>query len=731
MNLLNGNEIVIDFSHPVEFVNGLTTEININFYVQSIKKEVDDTFSIDLSSAKYISSSIDLPFQPGVLLVSLTRSVTIAKNKDGISKTGLETLDEILFKHRCVLIKRIIDDFPDLDLEVAEEVGLVRTYIFLFEYSQDVIEAMLELKNNPNIESITTDVIMEAEAQVPDDTLAIKPSASQVGQLELINAYEGWNWFKNNSREIGNEDIKIAVVDSGIDDTHEDINKNRIIQGLPFRYGESRYCEVTLPVYKASPLRFPCMDDTVTHSRPHDSNDPDVKLKHYHGTAVASIIGAETDNGKGMAGINWKSKLISINVFNADGKPSIYSIALGILEAVKKEAKVINISLGGDNGSSECGREKPQPTNAPIKPSPGCRINSYLNYGFEHKMVQYAYKKGVVMVASAGNNGKKFGKLGNGLTFGHYPSGFPEVISVSALNLVGQNKWKDSNYGEGQIDIAAPGVLIYSAARGDTYKAIREGTSMAAPMVSALASLILSVKPDMHPKLVLETMCKSATKLPNTTEDKVGCGRINIGEVFTNSATDPSQSFPEISVHPNYTSTCETNSGSPIVCYKDRHYFVFDGNGIKTYAQPLMVEGGKPPYTCSSHNLLDHRGKKSQFCKTDFFVNGLYFKPYHINSRFYFADSDKDEKIFLSHLNSLIGVNETASPQQPKSSALMLDWGLLNDCTDQMVSWTVDIKVTDDAGRSDMKQFEFFKDYSEYWQYKRELERQNLPEYLR
>ncbi|MCB1194356.1 MAG: S8 family serine peptidase, partial [Leptospiraceae bacterium] len=735
MDLFSSNEIVIDFSHPVELVNGLTTEINVDFHIESIKKESGDAFSIELSSAKYINSSIDLPFQPGVLLVSLTSRATITKDKDGLSKTGLDSLDEILFKHKCVFIKRIIDDFPDLDMDVAEEVGLDRTYIFLFEYSHDVIETMIELKNNQDVESITVDAKLEvASEKIPTDTLAQKlPSwKEQALQLDNINAYKGWGWFTDNSREIGDPNLKIAVVDSGIDDSHEDMDAAKIIQASSFHYGRLDYCQVTLPVYQSSPMRYPCME-IGTNSKPYDSNDPKLKLRHYHGTRVASIIGAKTDNGQGIAGINWKSKIISINVFNNVHPidPSIYSIGLGIFEAVKKGAKVINISLGSNNGSPGCGRElpKPNPSTTPYRPWIQCVIYDYINFGFEHKIVQYAYKKGVVIVAAAGNDGKKLGDLGNGLIFGDYPGSFPEVISVSAVavDITGDKRWKYSNYG--QVDISAPGEVIYTAMPGNAYDH-DDGTSFAAPMVSGLASLILSIQPDMHPKLVLETMCKAATKL--ATEEQVGCGKIDMEKVFTDSTTDPSQSFPKISVHPNYTDTCEI--GLPTICYKTRHSFLYGETGrentISFYDQPLIVEGGQPPYTWSVHNLVNKDGIA---------IHSIFdlscIVPIHTYSPFMTSVTFLgNEKKVIEYLDKLI--NPEPSLNQPKKSSVLplttmgdseFIFGPTFSCFQDELYWMVDIKVTDSLGRSDMKRFEFFKDYTQYMIYKQELERQNSP----
>ncbi|MCB1194089.1 MAG: S8 family serine peptidase [Leptospiraceae bacterium] len=743
INLSSNNEITINFSNPVEFVNGLTTEINVDFYVKSINKESDETFSMELSS-EYISSKMELPFRPGYVLATLTSSVTITKDKDGISKTGLDSLDKLLFKHRCALIKRVTDEFTDMDMEVAREVGLDKAYVFVFEFTQDVVEAMLELNNDSNIESITTNDIMEISASINGDELTptdIEAShdipgywGKQANYLDALGVYKAWYWFYNNNNgKIGNQDIKIAVVDSGVDSWYDSPNvykghpelKGKVIQGPSFIEIEDtlNLCPpMKLPIYGSSPFNVPCFirgENSIPYA-----DTP----KNYHGTFVSGIIVGQHDNG-GIAGFNWESKVIAIKVTDIKGEAGLYAVGLGILEAVKQGANIINLSIGGYNGSKGCATKEQVPSEAP-RPH-NCVISSK-NYQFQHKIVQYAHKKGVVMVAAAGNEGLK---LGNKLTlgyypFGYYPASFPEVISVSSATLDVKERWRLSNYG--QVDIAAIGDAVYSTVlNGGYYKDF--GTSYAAPMVSALASLILSIQPDMHPKLVLDTMCATATMPSGTTEEDFGCGIINIGKVFTNAATDPSQDFPKISVHPNYTSTCETDSGSPIICYRTRHSFL-DGergreNTISFYDQPLMVSGGESPYTWSIHNMVNQDGMKP----IDFMLGNLCFLPLHtyaFSSTFEILGPLGNGKKIIEHLDEELKLTSN----KPKKSSALLVTSFLDDpvlsrfnCFRDESFWTVEVKVTDMKGRSNIKTFDFFKDYEQYHQYKLELERQSSP----
>lgn len=162
-------------------------------------------------------------------------------------------MDKLLFKHRCALIKRVTDEFTDMDMEVAREVGLDKAYVFVFEFTQDVVEAMLELNNDSNIESITTNDIMEISASINGDELTptdIEAShdipgywGKQANYLDAPGVYKAWYWFYNNNNgKIGNQDIKIAVVDSGVDSWYDSPNvykghpelKGKVIQGPSF-----------------------------------------------------------------------------------------------------------------------------------------------------------------------------------------------------------------------------------------------------------------------------------------------------------------------------------------------------------------------------------------------------------------------------------------------------------------------------------------------------------------
>lgn len=222
------------------------------------------------------------------------------------------------------------------------------------------------------------------------------------------------------------------------------------------------------------------------------NNDHQPEDLSGHGTHVAGVIAAALDNGEGVAGVCPNCTLMPVKVLNRYNLGSWSQLAQGILFAADNGARVINLSLGATSRSETLARA-----------------------------IDYAIESGVVVVASAGNNGsdRPF-----------YPAAFDGVIGVSATTIKGEH-WAKSDFGS-YIDLSAPGELIYStyhkldnAYRGYTYMS---GTSMAAPFVSGVAGLLFSVEPNLGAEQVIEAMRLGADDLgPDGWDADFGFGRIN------------------------------------------------------------------------------------------------------------------------------------------------------------------------------------------------------------
>lgn len=258
--------------------------------------------------------------------------------------------------------------------------------------------------------------------------------------VKLTRAPEVWDLYTT-----GNVSVKIAVVDSGVNYNHHDLGLSdsggRVVKGG-----------------SVNVFGFRTDSDPVP--------DPDAPLlgadKRYHGTAVAGIIGALTNNGRLMAGMTWVNPVVAVRATTTS-----LAISEGIRLAVDNDAKVINVSQGG-----AC---------------MGGLFNSYSS------AVHYAASRGRLVVASAGNNGSS--------CVPNAPGGVPDVLTVGAIDGNGRRaEWggtedpsNSSSYGP-WVDIYAPGdnVVTLSFPGDDAWTGDFFGTSAAAPFVAGGAGLLWS-----------------------------------------------------------------------------------------------------------------------------------------------------------------------------------------------------------------------------------------------
>ena len=209
-------------------------------------------------------------------------------------------------------------------------------------------------------------------------------------------------------------------------------------------------------------------------------DDPWTGDPEGHGTHVAGIIAASLD-GAGVAGLANEVTILPVRVMDASGAGDTLTIAAGILEAVDQGAKVINLSLGGQYSE------------------------------IIDDVVAYAVDNGVTVVSAGGNEYMQ----GNPV---EYPAALPGVIAVSSVNQAGQSSIF-ANSGP-YIDIAAPGEDILSTVPGGGWE-YADGTSMAAPFVSATAALVRVANPGLSKAQV------DATLLATAKDDADGDGRDN------------------------------------------------------------------------------------------------------------------------------------------------------------------------------------------------------------
>lgn len=206
-----------------------------------------------------------------------------------------------------------------------------------------------------------------------------------------------------------------------------------------------------------------------------------------HGTAVAGVAAALTDNSIGVAGIGWLNDILPVKVYTSTGSTTCSAITNGIIWAADHGAKIINMSFGGP---SECNGEK--------------------------SAVDYAWGKGAVLVAAAGND--------SSIT-PNYPAAYSNVIGVASTDPDDALS-SFSNYGS-WLSVAAPGRNLWTTYNTGLYSGF-SGTSAAAPVVSGIAGLILSANPTLSNSQVRSIIEQNADDLGAQGFDiYYGWGRVN------------------------------------------------------------------------------------------------------------------------------------------------------------------------------------------------------------
>ncbi len=257
-------------------------------------------------------------------------------------------------------------------------------------------------------------------------------------------------------------------------------NKDFMSEFLEYADGEIRKAEAKEKAPENYRAEIVQDDESDIDDRYYGNNDV-MAVDPMHGTHVSGIIGATRDNGIGVDGVADNVRIMMIRAL-PNGDEHDKDIALAIRYAVDNGARVINMSFGKSFSPEK---------------------------SWVDDAVLYAQKKGVLLVHAAGNENANIDSVDN------FPNAFikgtklraPNFITVGASSeLNADPDFKSytanfSNYGKDQVDVFAPGVKIYSTLPGNRYGSLA-GTSMAAPVVTGLAALILEYYPNLSPEQV-------------------------------------------------------------------------------------------------------------------------------------------------------------------------------------------------------------------------------------
>jgi subtilisin family serine protease len=320
--------------------------------------------------------------------------------------------------------KRIDAVFARAGVSVEQAVPAIRAYMVATEPSR-VATALVSLRESSAVDTAGEEVLADALDVSPNDT-----GWPQQWGLRVVGIPQAWSLVKT-----GAKPTVVAVVDTGVDPAQADL-RGALVPGYDFVHNTT------------NPL-----DD------------------HGHGTAVAGVIAARTDNLEGIAGVCGTCLVMPVKVLDSEGVGDDSVIAAGVVWAVDHGAKVINLSLGGPGTA-------PSLDNA----------------------VSYAVRKGVFVVAAAGNSSS---------TTPFYPAASPQAVGVAATTE-GDAPYSWSNSGS-WVKFAAPGCNL--APFGNDYETFC-GTSSATPIVAGLAGLSLEATPNATPEQLEQALAKSAVAVP-------------------------------------------------------------------------------------------------------------------------------------------------------------------------------------------------------------------------
>jgi serine protease len=358
----------------------------------------------------------------------------------------------------------------------------------------ETLMAVKQLRRQNGIAEASPNYILQ-EQRVPNDT-----NYRYQWNHPLIKLPQAWD------TTVGSPSVIVAVIDSGVLLDHPDLQGN-LIQGYDF----IKDISISLDGDGIDP----------------DPTDPGSELNRdspFHGSHVAGTVAASTDNNKGVAGVAWLTKIMPLRVTGKGGSGYDYDIAQAIRYAAglpndsrrlpAQRADIINLSLGGPQISS----------------------------GFQ-QLIDEVRAVGVIVVAAAGNEDSEIPS---------YPAALDGVVSVSAISI-NKERASYSNFGF-SIDVAAPGGDHTPDLNGDgipdgiistvgdevgygsgkqkiefTYRPL-EGTSMAAPHVAGVISLMKAVNPNLTPENFDDLL--SSGKItddlgPKGYDDNFGQGLIN------------------------------------------------------------------------------------------------------------------------------------------------------------------------------------------------------------
>lgn len=484
-----------------------------------ISKARTDYYSA-VNASSYVSQKLNVTDS------EIEQNHLIVKVKDGIKKSSLDKINK-------AISAKIIE---------SDKTGI---YLVKLPKSKTLADAIeYYFKQKKIIEYVEPNYKIKKEIIPNDSSFDLKWGLDNTGQtggtLDAdIDAPEAWDTITDCSS------VVIAIMDDGIDLLHEDLSGNMWIN--PDEIPEDGI-DNDNNGYVDDIYGYDFADNDADIS-PDIGTDPSA----IHGTHVAGIAGAIGNNAIGTTGVCWNAKLMALKIFDKFGSAQIDDIVEASQYAVTMKNKGVNIIV--------------------INMSFG----HYSKSDAEFDAIKGLRDSGILVTAAAGNDG-----LSDSTP--NYPSShqLDNIISVAASGE------KDtiasfSNYGRNHVDIAAPGVEIYSTITGDGYDTL-DGTSMAAPHAAGVAALASSDDDTLTFDKIRAKILDGADQKTQLTNRVATSARLN---AF--GALQASSALPDI------TSTVSTKSPAKIGTATNVKIAVKNIGGVQSDSVSLELFGTGDP----------------------------------------------------------------------------------------------------------------------------------------
>lgn len=431
------------------------------------------------SVAAYAAKKIE--FVPGEYVVKLKDSAMASKSLLQLEKAlDVKVVEKLSPQSKSILVKRSEVEMMNSAIAILENNPLVEYAEPNFIYR--VVGGATGLPNDPQLSQLWG---LKNDGQTVTGDLG--PKAGRAG-ID-IDAARAWQV------ETGSRQVVVASIDTGVDHAIEDLAPNMWVNEAE-KNGAAG----------ADDDNNGFVDDIYGYNFVTNQGDP--KDDHGHGSHTSGTIGAKGDNGIGIVGVAWNVRIMGVKFLSASGGGTLADAVKSIDYTTQMKVDMTSNSWGGGGYSQAL-----------------------------YDSIKRAGDAGILFVAAAGNSAS------NNDDAPEYPASYDldNIISVAAIDNAGQMAYF-SCYGKSTVDVAAPGVNIYSTIPGgfDSWS----GTSMATPHVTGVAALLKSKNPSMTYADIKARIINTARPLGTLRGKVLSGGMVNAYHALLNTAPPPDANDP-------------------------------------------------------------------------------------------------------------------------------------------------------------------------------------------